>query len=80
MTQLYGKTQSEEDTEAFAQCRQIVGEIARFGVTQRQYIKIIELIAMELEDRNLMLALTELTKSQLGDVGDTPVEHSGLIL
>jgi hypothetical protein len=40
--------------------RDIVLEILRFGVTQSQIASIIGLLALELEDRDLMLAIRDL--------------------
>lgn len=39
--------------------REIVQEILKYGVTQSQIIKIIEILAMELENRDMMLSLVE---------------------
>ena len=44
-------------------CREIVQEILKFGVTQSQILKIIEVLAMELENRDTMLSIIECTKS-----------------
>ena len=41
-------------------CRQIVGEILDFGVSQDQVKHIINLLALELEDRELMLKINKL--------------------
>ena len=43
-------------TESFVS-RQIVSEIMSYGVTQNQVLKIIEFLAMELENREDMLTL-----------------------
>ena len=43
--------------------REIVQEILKFGVTQSQILKIIEVLAMELENRDTMLSIIECTKS-----------------
>ena len=40
-------------------CREIVQEILKYGVSQSQIIKIIEILAMELENRDMMLSLVE---------------------
>tara|TARA_A100001015_G_C14695355_1_gene596078 strand:+ start:538 stop:747 length:210 start_codon:yes stop_codon:yes gene_type:complete len=40
-----------------AKCRQIVNEIMNFGVSQTQIVTLISLLAMELEDREKMLAV-----------------------
>ena len=39
--------------------REIVQEILKYGVTQSQIIKIIEVLALELENRDMMLSLVE---------------------
>jgi len=41
--------------------REIVSEILRFGVSQSHIVHIIDLLALELEDRNMMLAIREIT-------------------
>lgn len=40
--------------------REIVNEILRFGVTQNQMQKIISLLALELEDRGMMIGIRNL--------------------
>ena len=61
--QLYGKMDTEKLAEEINQCRQIITEINRFGITQRQILKIIELLAMELEDVNKMKKIAALIKT-----------------
>ena len=39
--------------------REIVQEILKYGVTQGQIVKIIEVLAMELENRDMMISLVE---------------------
>ena len=39
--------------------REIVQEILKYGVTQSQILKIIEILAMELESRDMMIAIVE---------------------
>lgn len=41
------------------ECRDIVLEIRKFGVNQRQYLYLIQLLALELESRETMLAITK---------------------
>ena len=53
----YGKTDLEEDTEKTLQCREIVKKIIEFGVNESQKIKIIKLLAMEIENREIMLSI-----------------------
>ncbi len=44
--------------------RQIMQEIVSFGVNQRTTLKIIELLALELEDRDKMLGVVAAIKGQ----------------
>lgn len=59
MVEKIGKTETEKWANEMLACRQIVAEIAKFGVTQNQILNIIKLLAMELEDRDSMLAISE---------------------
>ena len=52
MTKRYGKTKTEQLAEETLQCRQIVTEIINFGIDQHQILKIIELLALNLEDHD----------------------------
>ena len=54
---------TEKLAEEINQCRQIVSEINNFGISQRQILKIIELLAMELEDINKMKNIVILIKT-----------------
>jgi len=55
---------SDEDAVNFFLARQISQEIQRFGVSQMTMLKIIELIALELEDRNKMLSIVGAVKGR----------------
>lgn len=44
--------------------REIVQEIMDFGVSQKQILQIINLLALELEDNNLMRSIVDLCKEQ----------------
>ena len=70
----------EEDMSDSFMSRQIVQEILNFGVRQEQMIKIIQILALELEDRDLMLKISNLIEDYLGE-GDTShnTEAKGLI-
>lgn len=46
----FGKLESELLTEEIEQCRNIVSEISRFGVNERQLLMIIRLLSLELEN------------------------------
>ena len=59
----YGKTQNDVDVEKMLQCRNIVKEILNFGVDENQKIQIVKLMAMELENVNLMKDIVNIIKS-----------------
>ena len=42
--------------------REIVQEIMNYGVTQQQILSIINLLALELEDNNMMRSIVDLCK------------------
>lgn len=49
----YGKVDGEESLEEAVRAREITQEIMNFGVSQYQIAKIILLLSLELEDRNV---------------------------
>lgn len=59
------------------ECRDIVKEIKTFGVNQRQFLFIIELLAMELEDNNVMRGIKSLVANTREEMNKEP---EGLIL
>jgi len=66
----YGKTDAEKLALKLRKSRDIVREIMNFGVDQQEIIKIIELLSLEIENRDHLLMLTdvvkEIQKDQLG--------------
>jgi hypothetical protein len=52
-------------------CRNIVKEILDFGVTQEQIKNIINLLALELDDRDLMLKINSMFSKDI-EVEDKP--------
>lgn len=64
---LYGQSQSEKRAEENNLCRQMVREITNFGVTQRQMLFLIHLLASELENVEHMKAITMLVRELGGD-------------
>jgi len=56
----YGKTEQEVEVEKTVQCRQIVKEILNFGVDELQKRKIIYLLSLELEDRDIMVQISKI--------------------
>jgi hypothetical protein len=63
----YGQMKSEKMAEENQICRQIVKEISNFGVTQRQSLMIIYLLASELENVEQMQAITKMIRGLGGD-------------
>ena len=64
---------SDEDAASFFVARQILQEIRSFGVNQKTTLKLIELLALELEDRERMLSVINALK------GDGPVGSSSIV-
>lgn len=58
----YGSTSIEKNAQDTLRCRQIVKEITTFGVTQAQIIKIMSLLALELENRDHLQQISSLLK------------------
>jgi hypothetical protein len=50
------------------ECRQIVDEIRNFRVSQRQVLYLIELLALELENREVMISVTQAVKANRNKV------------
>jgi hypothetical protein len=61
----YGRTSEEKRVEKTIQCREISSEILKFGVDEFQKIKIIQLLSLELENRDLMLKISDACKNFL---------------
>ena len=55
-------TLDEEDAANYYMAREIVQEVVNFGVNQITLLKVIELLALEVENREQMLALIECAK------------------
>lgn len=62
MTTLYGQAQSEKFADENRVCRDIVREIGNFGITQRQSLMVMYLLAMELENVEHMRTLTRVIR------------------
>lgn len=65
--QHYGQSDSEKLAAEKHACRQIAQEISNFGVTQRQQLFLIYLLATELEDVEKMQALTAVIRELGGE-------------
>ena len=59
----YGETESDIWAKDSLKCREIVSEIMNFGVSQTQILQVINLLSMELENRNQMLAFRNVYRS-----------------
>lgn len=55
----YGETKTDKWARELSKSREIVFEIMNFGVSQNQIAQIINLLALELEDRDAMMAFTD---------------------
>jgi len=73
--EMYGTLQSEKIAEENNQCRQIVKEISLFGITDRQRLLIISLLAMELESVDHMKRVT----SCINDLAGSEIFISGKV-
>ena len=65
------EVKDEVDLSDSFMARQVVQEILNFGINQGQMIKIIQILALELENRDLMLKIDNLIEVATGE-GDTP--------
>ena len=63
----------DADISDFYVARQILQEIRKFGISQKTTLKLIELLALELESREKMLAVVEATKAGLSTMSDSPL-------
>tara|TARA_Y100000310_G_scaffold228127_1_gene230423 strand:+ start:8860 stop:9096 length:237 start_codon:yes stop_codon:yes gene_type:complete len=63
----YGVSESQRGILESAQCREIAHEILNFGVNQSQILILIKLLALELEDRQLMLDVTKIIDEKIKD-------------
>ena len=65
MKKEHGNISDEEQVDILqaAAAREIVQEIMNFGVSQQQIVQIINLLALELEDNNLMRSIVGLCKN-----------------
>lgn len=64
---IYGESKSEKLAEENQVCRQISREISLFGITERQRLMLIYLLAMELEDTNQLQEITSVVKELAGN-------------
>jgi|TARA_B100001094_G_C18162984_1_gene790432 hypothetical protein len=70
----YGETSTDKWAREMTKSREIVSEIMQFGVSQSQITQIINLLALELEDRDAMLGFINVYKSL--QEGNLEIEES----
>lgn len=58
----YGKLESEKTAEENELCRNIIKEISRFGISERQKVFLIYLLALELENVEHLRNITDVIK------------------
>lgn len=63
----------DADAADFYVARQILQEIRNFGINQKTALKLIELLALELESREKMLAIVEAIKTGPSKLSDSPI-------
>ena len=63
----YGQLKSEKVAEENLVCRPVAREISLFGLSERQRMMVIYLLAIELEDPEKMRVITSTVKEIAGD-------------
>lgn len=76
-TEYYGELEVEKDLKQKTKCRNIVKEIIKFGVSNKEILMVVQYLCFELEDRDAMLKLDVLMKELLGT--DKQVEDDNKI-
>jgi len=54
-----GKTDTELEVDKMIECRQIVKNLIKFGLSEKQKVQIMRLLAIELESRDAMNIIIE---------------------
>lgn len=65
------KEMSDDDLSDSFVARQIVHEIMNYGINQSQLKRVIHILSLELEDRDLMLILSDIIEKDLGISDDS---------
>ena len=63
-----------KDIKSISKSREITKEILSFGVSQKEIIKVIELLSLELEDTTLMREIKQCLQLNLKDKAETKKE------
>jgi hypothetical protein len=62
MSEKIGNTKTDKWANDQLACRKIVNEISKFGVTDEQRLEIIRLLALELNNHELIVSIHEIVK------------------
>ena len=62
MSEKIGSTKTDKWASDQLVCRQIVSEISKFGVSDDQRLEIIKLLALELNNHEIIVAIHEIIK------------------
>jgi len=65
---LYGEAQSEKRAAENEICREVIREINHLGLSQRQLLLVIHLLALELENGTHMREISQLVRSMNDDM------------
>ena len=57
--------QNPSHIKSLEKCRKIKQEIVNFGINENEIIKLIELLALELENASLMKSIIDLVKKEV---------------
>jgi hypothetical protein len=63
----FGQTETEAWAAESLKSRQIVNEILKFGVSQKQILQVISLLSLELEDRATLVRISNAAKEALDE-------------
>lgn len=77
MSEKFGETGSEEDLAQILQCRDIVKEVLKFGVNQRQILLLIQFFGQELEKHEHMVEVVELARELLRENKTLLIDQAG---
>ena len=80
MSKKYGQIKEEKKLQESVVARDITKTIMDYGVSQYQIVKIIYLLSLELENRNMSNDIFEVTKTALDKNSETEEEENQIIV
>ena len=66
----YGMTNLETSAKEVTVAREIVSEVLNFGVSQQQILRVAYLLSLELENREMMIDISECIKMHMDNLGE----------